>query len=143
MTVEHMQDTRGSQSRSQPVGTVPTQNGITSRIWTNFANKTSLRLGVTQIVIGVLCIICEVVVIVDSDLTGIMGQAASIVIMVFIFSFYGAFIEVWADDAKPVNVKKEMVRRNVVSIADPRSYPQSSPQGGRTPRTQQWEITDI
>jgi len=74
MTVEHMQDTRGSQSRSQPVGTVPTQNGITSRIWTNFANKTSLRLGVTQIVIGVLCIICEVVVIVDSDLTGIMGQ---------------------------------------------------------------------
>ena len=31
--------------------------------------------------------------------------AASIVIMVFIFSFYGAFIEVWADDAKPVNVR--------------------------------------
>ena len=69
-----MQTTRMSHPHSQPVGTVPRQNGAMYPIWIDFANKTSLGLGVTQIVIGVLCIICEVVMIADSTLTGQIGQ---------------------------------------------------------------------
>ena len=45
-----------------------------SQIWTNFASKTSLLLGVAQIVIGVFCIIFQTVVIIAASPSAKMVQ---------------------------------------------------------------------
>ncbi|KAK2192603.1 hypothetical protein NP493_26g06005 [Ridgeia piscesae] len=51
-----------------------TTDNVRSPIWKNYAKKTSMLLGVAQIVIGVLCIGFHIAVIVDVTPTAKIGQ---------------------------------------------------------------------
>ena len=67
-----------------PGGAVPVQNVVfvpqyvTSqpqpRIWANYASKSSTALGATQMVIGLLCVVCNVVAIVAHSPTAVAGH---------------------------------------------------------------------
>ena len=63
----------------QLTGGVPVQNVVIipsygeARVWTNYASKSSFNLGVTQIVIGVLCIVFNITAIVEDTLMTAFG----------------------------------------------------------------------
>ena len=69
--MQTMQTTTVLTPGGQLAGGVPVQNVVIipsygeARIWTNYASKTSLKLGVTQIIIGVLCIVFNITAIAE------------------------------------------------------------------------------